>query len=186
MNYSTLLQRSTDWDTYKAIFDPAYPDPTDHVLTIGIVQMLWDRGEANGYTQHSADPATRIPDTPNHQVLIHEAFGDHQVANVATEVEARSSAPGCTARAADGRSSARHQLWGMEELEGRYDGSAIVVGTAVPRRRLPATSLASGRGPARRPARRRKRGEQKSEFLKRNGRVVDVCGGQPCTATPTP
>jgi len=23
MNYKHLLQRSTDWDTYKAIFDPA-------------------------------------------------------------------------------------------------------------------------------------------------------------------
>jgi hypothetical protein len=25
---------------------------------------------------------------------------------------------------------------------------------------------------------------QKSEFLKRNGRVVDVCDGKPCTADP--
>src|SRR5260370_36992602 len=81
--YIALLQRSTDWDTYVAIFFPAYPDPTDHVLNIGIIQMLWDRGEANGYAQHlTRDP---YPKAPTHQVLIHEAFRDHQVANVATE-----------------------------------------------------------------------------------------------------
>ena len=186
MNYSTLLQRSTDWDTYKAIFDPAYPDPTDNVLTLGIVQMLWDRGEANGYAQHlTRDP---YPDTPNHQVLIHEAFGDHQVANVATEVEARSlGARAHRPALADGRSSARHQLWGMEELEGQYDGSAIVVwdsGSPAP----PAGNVPprEGEDPHGDPRASKEAREQKSDFLKRNGRVVDVCGGKPCTATPTP
>jgi hypothetical protein len=186
MNYSTLLQRSTDWDTYKAIFDPAYPDPTDHVLTIGIVQMLWDRGEANGYAQHlTRDP---YPDTPNHQVLIHEAFGDHQVANVATEVEARSLGARVhrPALAAD-RSASRHQLWGLEELEGQYDGSAIVVwdsGAPAP----PAGNVAprEGEDPHGDPRASKEAREQKSEFLKRNGRVVDVCGGKPCTAQPAP
>jgi hypothetical protein len=186
MNYSTLLQRSTDWDTYKAIFDPAYPDPTDNVLTIGIVQMLWDRGEANGYAQHlTRDP---YPDTPNHQVLIHEAFGDHQVANIATEVEARSLGARVHRPAlADGRSSARHQLWGMEELSGQYDGSAIVVwdsGSPAP----PAGNVAprEGEDPHGDPRASKEAREQKSDFLKRNGRVVDVCSGQPCKASPTP
>jgi hypothetical protein len=186
MNYSTLLQRSTDWDTYKAIFDPAYPDPTDNVLTLGIVQMLWDRGEANGYAQHlTRDP---YPDTPNHQVLMHEAFGDHQVANIATEVEARSLGARVHRPAlADGRSSARHQLWGMEELSGQYDGSAIVVwdsGSPAP----PAGNVAprEGEDPHGDPRASKEAREQKSDFLKRNGRVVDVCSGQPCTASPTP
>jgi hypothetical protein len=186
MNYSTLLQRSTDWDTYKAIFDPAYPDPTDQVLTLGIVQMLWDRGEANGYAQHlTRDP---YPDTPNHQVLIHEAFGDHQVANVATEVEARSLGARVHRPAlADGRSPARHQLWGMEELEGQYDGSAIVVwdsGAPAP----PTGNVAprEGEDPHGDPRASKEAREQKSDFLKRNGQVVDVCGGQPCKASPTP
>ena len=49
--------------------------------------MLWDRSEPNGYAQHiTQDP---YPNTPAHKVLLHEAFGDHQVANVATEVETR-------------------------------------------------------------------------------------------------
>jgi hypothetical protein len=187
MNYSTLLQRSTDWDTYEAILDPAYPDQTEHALIIGIVQMLWDRGEANGYAQHlTRDP---YPDTPAHQVLIHEAFGDHQVANIATEVEARSL--GARAHrpplAAD-RSRSRHLLWGIEGIYAYpYNGSAIVVwdsGAPAP----PSGNLAprEGEDPHGDPRAAKQARQQKSEFLKRDGRVIDVCGGQPCTAAPTP
>ncbi len=182
MNYGTLLQRSTDWDTYKAIFDPAYPDPTDHVLAIGITQMLWDRGEADGYAQHlTRDP---YPHTPTHQVLIHEAFGDHQVANIATEVEARSIGARVHRPAlAAGRSPARQQLWGVGELDAPYDGSAIVVwdsGAPAP----PAGNVAprDGADPHGDPRRSKEARQQKSDFLERNGRVVDVCGGKPCTA----
>ena len=186
MNYSTLLQRSTDWDTYKAIFDPAYPDPTDHVLTIGIIQMLWDRGEADGYAQHlTRDP---YPGTPAHEVLIHEAFGDHQVANIATEVEARSIGARVHRPAlADGRSTSRQQLWGMEELDGPYGGSSIVVwdsGAPAP----PAGNVAprDGADPHGDPRRSKEARQQKSDFLKHNGRVVDVCAGKPCTAPAGP
>ena len=52
-----------------------------------MIQILWDRGEANGYAWHMT--RNPYPNTPRHTVLLHEAFGDHQVANVATEVEAR-------------------------------------------------------------------------------------------------
>ena len=52
-----------------------------------MIQLLWDRGEANGYVYHMVrDP---LPNTPKKTVLLHEAFGDHQVSNVATETEAR-------------------------------------------------------------------------------------------------
>ena len=48
---------------------------------------MWDRGEPDGYANHmTTDP---LPDTPAHKVLIEMAYGDHQVSNVATEVEAR-------------------------------------------------------------------------------------------------
>src|SRR5262249_60942636 len=94
-----------------------------------------DRGEANGYAQHlTRDP---YPNTPTHKVLIHEAFGDHQVANVATEVEARSlGARAHRPALKPGRAPARHELWGIEEIGGSsFDGSALVVwdsGTPAP------------------------------------------------------
>ena len=52
-----------------------------------MIQSMWDRGEPDGYANHmTTDP---LPGTPAHKVLIQMAWGDHQVANVATEVEAR-------------------------------------------------------------------------------------------------
>jgi len=185
MNYSTLLQRSTAWNTYKLVFEPAYPDPTDHALAIGLIQMLWDRGEANGYAQH----VTRDPyrDTPEHTVLMHEAFGDHLVNNSATEVEARVlGARAHRPALADGRSPARQPMWGIEGIDSYpYDGSAIVVwdsGALAP----PVGNIApsEGKNPHDDPRSSPQAREQKSQFLKRNGRVVDVCGRQPCSTAP--
>ena len=52
-----------------------------------MIQSLWDRGEPNGYANHmTTDP---LPGTPEHHVMIEMAYGDHQVANASTEVEAR-------------------------------------------------------------------------------------------------
>jgi hypothetical protein len=187
MNYSTLLQRSTDWDTYRAIFDPAYPDPTDSVLAVDLIQMLWDRGEADGYAQHlTRDP---YPHTPNHEVLMHEAFGDHQVANIATEVEARVvGARAHRPALATGRSPVRQQLWGIEGIDSYpYDGSAIVVwDSGAPPPPLGNVAPDDGDDPHGDPRASKEARQQKSDFLKRNGRVVDVCAGKPCAAQPVP
>jgi hypothetical protein len=52
-----------------------------------VIQMLWDRGETNGYAQHlTAHP---YPRTPQHTVLLLGAVGDHQVSEFALQVEAR-------------------------------------------------------------------------------------------------
>jgi hypothetical protein len=187
MNYSTLLQRSVDWDEYKAIFDPNYPDVSDHVLAIGLIQMLWDRGEGNGYAQHlTRDP---YPDTPEHTVLIHEAFGDHQVANIATEVQARVlGARVHRPPLESGRSPSRHQMWGIEGIDKYpYGGSALVVwDSGAPTPPTGNTAPRDGEDPHSDPRASKDAREQKSEFLKGNGRVVDVCGGKPCTAAPAP
>ena len=85
MNYSTLLTRSVDFDDYAAILYPSYPT-SRRPLLLAMIQMMWDRGEPNGYANHmTSDP---LPGTPAHHVLIEMAYGDHQVSNVATEVEA--------------------------------------------------------------------------------------------------
>ncbi|MBK8295059.1 MAG: hypothetical protein IPK93_09915 [Solirubrobacterales bacterium] len=91
MNYSTLLQRSVDSDKYFK--SPViglysnYPDLAERPILLSLVQLLWDRGEANGYAASmTTDP---LPDTPPHSVLLRAAFGDHQVTNYAAEAEAR-------------------------------------------------------------------------------------------------
>jgi hypothetical protein len=87
MNYSTLLTRSVDFSDYALILYPSYPVEDQRPLLLSMIQMMWDRGEPNGYAAHMT--TNPLPDTPAHKVLIEMAFGDHQVANVATEVEAR-------------------------------------------------------------------------------------------------
>ena len=90
MNYSTLLNRSSDWEVPGVYSVPLYamfPNKIEEQLVMGLIQMLWDRAEADGYAQHmTTDP---LPNTPTHQVLMHAAFGDFQVTNFAAETEAR-------------------------------------------------------------------------------------------------
>jgi hypothetical protein len=87
MNYSTLLQRSVDFDTYAQIMYNAYPDELQRPLILSLIQLLWDRGEADGYAWHMT--SRPYANTPPHEVILSMAHGDHQVTNWATLVEAR-------------------------------------------------------------------------------------------------
>ena len=91
INYSTLLRRSVDSDEYfklenLGLYDN-YPNELERPLLLSTMQLLWDRGEGNGYAHHMTDDP--LPNTPDHDVLLQLAYGDHQVSNVAAEVEAR-------------------------------------------------------------------------------------------------
>jgi len=114
MNYSVLLRRSIEFDEFAPLFEAAYPDELDQQIGLALAQMLWDRGENQGYAQHlSADP---YADTPAKPVLLLEAFGDHQVANVATENLARTIGAGVRSPARpDGRATAVEPFWGHQE-----------------------------------------------------------------------
>src|SRR3712207_2673163 len=73
--------------SYGDVYYTTYPNKLEQQIGFAMIQMLWDRGEANGYAHHmTSDP---LAGTPAHEVLLHVAYGDHQVANVAAEVEAR-------------------------------------------------------------------------------------------------
>jgi len=91
INYSTLLRRSVDSDEYFK--DPTiglyknYPDLASRPLLLALMQLLWDRGEGNGYANNLTD--NPLPNTNQHDVLMRVALGDHQVTNFAAEVEAR-------------------------------------------------------------------------------------------------
>jgi hypothetical protein len=87
MNYSVLLPRSVDFDPFASILYPSYPNQTARPLAIDLIQMLWDRGEPDGYAQRMT--TNPLPDTPAHQVLMDVAFGDHQVSDYQADVEAR-------------------------------------------------------------------------------------------------
>ncbi|MGQ2998668.1 hypothetical protein [Variovorax sp.] len=186
MNYSLLLERSADFPEFATMVYAAYPDSLDQQFIFSLWQTLWDRAEANGYAQAMTDKP--LPGTPAHKVLMHVAFGDHQVTMWSAEVEARTIGAKlyCPATA-----SGRHpdavpyfQLSCMDLGAGGYDGSAMVVWDSGPGRLPPPPqdNLAPTAGsdphedPRATPAAR----QQKSEFLRSTGKVVDVCGGAPC------
>ena len=87
MNYSVLLPRSVDFDEFAAILYPSYPDEEARPLIFDMMQLLWDRGEPDGYAERMT--TNPLPDTPAHQVLMDIAFGDHQVTDYQADVEAR-------------------------------------------------------------------------------------------------
>jgi hypothetical protein len=181
MNYSLLLRRSIDFDTYAAILDPAYPDVLEQNLGISLIQMLWDRAENDGYAQHlTTDP---YADTPEHQVLLNVALGDHQVTMWAAEIMARTIGASVHQPAVEeGRHPDTEPYWGLPAIEDYpFDGSALVVwdsGAAVP----PTTNEPPREGvdPHEDPRAAAANREQKFAFLF-DEELVDVCGG-PCTA----
>jgi hypothetical protein len=177
MNYSTLLNRSVDWEgeIYSDPMYAAYTDPVERQLIFALIQMLWDRGEANGYAHHMTDDP--YENTPAHDVMLQVAFSDHQVTNVAAEVEARTiGAPIMT----PGLGPNRH--WEMDPYFADtatypYDGSALVYwdsGNATPPNgNVPASQNGD---PHSHPRREAAASWQEAHFLL-TGQMYDVCGG---------
>jgi hypothetical protein len=205
MNYSTLLQRSVDFDMYAqgnvegvetplGLYDN-YPDELDRQLVFGFMQMLWDRADPNGYAHHmTSDP---LPNTPSHEVLMHVGFGDHQVADVSAEVQARTIGarihrPGLAAdrpRYSDRPypdEPAPAPFQGIDSLGApgySADGSGIVFWDTRKTPPPPAGNVPprEGEDPHEMPRRSAAARRQKDAFLRPDGKVIDVCGG-PCGA----
>ena len=113
--YNLMLPRSVNWLAFEDVFHGAYPDPVDRMVALELIQLLWDRGENAGYVQHlTADP---YPGVSPKTVLLIEAFGDHQVPNVSTEVLARTIGAAVRRPALrDGRSSDVEPMWGIDDV----------------------------------------------------------------------
>jgi hypothetical protein len=181
MNYSLLLTRSSDFPEYASVLYPSYPNEIHHPLVLALIQMLWDRSEPNGYARHIvSDP---LPNTPAKSVLLHEAFGDFQVANVATEIEARTMGIHIHQPAlAPMRHTDVNPYFGIPAIPSYpFSGSALIVwddGTAAP----PTTNTPPivGTDPHGRPRNSVAGRQQKSDFLQVGGQVTDVCVGLPC------
>ncbi|MFM7684394.1 MAG: hypothetical protein ACKPDI_00520 [Actinomycetota bacterium] len=187
INYSLLLTRSSDWPEFQAIFDTAYTDPVDRVLALQLSQLLWDRGENNGYAQHLTDDIYPGTDEAK-KVLLVQAFGDHQVANVSTEVLARTIGAAVHEPAlAPGRSADVDPQWGIPALDHSAQGNAAVVvwdfGTPHPPTvNLPPTDPEYGRDPHGAGSDEPLVLQQALTFLL-TGEVPDVCDGKPCVST---
>jgi hypothetical protein len=195
MNYSVLLPRSVDFDPFAQVFYPSYPNETARPLILDLIQMLWDRGEPNGYAHRITDDP--LPDTPRHQALLNVAFGDHQVTIYQADVMARTI--GAAAHRPvlyPGRWPDTDVLWGVPSIRRYpYTGSAIYYWDAGPVRPDPLNPEAvigtkpppyenvpnrSGQDPHGAPRATPAEQQLVSDFF--DGAILqrDDCGGGPC------
>ncbi len=184
MNYSTLLNRSVDWEgelaleadipAYAVPYYESYREPMERQLGFALLQMLWDRGEANGYAAHmTSDP---YPNTPAHEIMLQAAFSDHQVTNHAAEVEARTIGAAIMPGLAEGRHWAMNPYWSSGATY-PLQGSTLVYwdsgNVTPPNGNLPPSQGGDPHGhPRSEPA----ASWQEAHFLL-TGWMVDVCGG---------
>jgi hypothetical protein len=217
MNYSTLLQRSTDWGTgqtpkpeadlpeYSYFMYTAYPDFLQRQLVLSMIQMQWDRAEANGYALHMTDDP--YPNTPAHEVTLNGGIGDHQVAQIAAETEARTI--GASAHfpyTQPGRDLDQgNPIYGVPPITSYpFHGSAIIEWDIGPPRLINGKKTDDGtpfgtppppnenrpqsrefQDPHEYPRKQPNGRVQKSAFFSPGGLVIDPCPGVPCLADPT-
>jgi hypothetical protein len=198
MTYSLLLTRSVDFDQYANLaLYPSYPDQLTHPLALTLIQMLWDRGETNGYAHRMT---TRpLPNTPPHKVLLNVAFGDHQVTTWAADNEARTiGAKAHTPVVFRGRWPNVDQLFGIPRIKSYpFRGSAIVYWDSGPTRTNPSPPPPqlgtdppplenvpdrSGKDPHSGPRLTVAEQQMVSDFLRPDSQshITDTCSGGPC------
>jgi hypothetical protein len=197
MNYSVLLPRSVDYDAFAGLLNASYTDPLERPLLLSLIQMLWDRGEPNGYAHRMT--SNPLPGNPAHKVLMNIALGDHQVTNFQADVEARTIGASTHTPILDpGRWPDYDILWNVPAIGGYpFDGSAAIYGDIGPVRANPSppptnigvppppftnTPNRAGEDPHGAPRGAPLALQLISDFLQPNGAVTNVCGSSPCYA----
>jgi len=124
MNFSMLLQRSTQFTAFEALLGAiGLNDPMDRILGLGLFHELWVSAEPAGYARHiTTDP---LPGSGGPaRVLMSVAWLDKQVSNQATEITARTlGIPNLTGSIAQG-------FQGIPDVDTDIDGpqdSAMVI-----------------------------------------------------------
>jgi hypothetical protein len=199
-NYSLLLQRSTDFDSFFEIIRIYLPGTHDQAVALLAIQLLWDAVDPVTHYRHLAQAP--YPNTPAHAVLMDPAKGDWQVANVTNEILARSKV-GVALMAGYGKPVAL-----VEPQAYPYTGSGIVMwdyGNSWPSlgNKPPAKDVVGPCGPNdscgkdqvcakvdgnkqcvledphESPRRSPEHTQQMLHFF-RTGEIIDVCGGDGC------
>ena len=192
-NFSLLMRRSNAWPTYSIFMYPEYPNTLDRNVIFSMIQMLWDRGETNGYANHiTSDP---LPGSFTKKVLIHGAVGDKTVSensleNLARTLEVKLKIPAIVS----GRHIAVEPYYGIEEIEitseSSFDGSALVMWDSgplpidnhdgVPLRPIGNIADEQGHNAHTMPFSETAARQQKAAFMRKDGSIIDVCDGAPC------
>ncbi len=117
MPYSLLLNRSVDFAPFFLLLKGGYQTSRNMQIAMGLLQMLWDRTEPTGYAPYvHGNP---LPNTPDHEVLLHVAIGDYQVTPLGAHMIARSVG-------AKNLTPVNRSIFGIEEAAGPFSGSGMV------------------------------------------------------------
>lgn len=185
MDYALLLPRSIDFIPFFLLLDKVYPSKSEQQVIFDLLQMLWDRGETDGYVENlTSNP---LPGTPPHQVLMQMAFGDHQVSNLATEIEARTLGAGVHVPELRPGRETGNPFWGLQPIVSYpYTGSAALfvwddTNVVTP----PSTNVPPTKGPDPHDSvpRAVPAAQQQLITFLETGTVIDPCGNSPCTTT---
>ncbi len=183
--YSLMMARSHDFKDLKAILDNTYPHQRDQQVLLALSQSFWDFADPIGFVAHTLKDRLPGPDgkplSPRH-VLQQESENDAQVPNVATRVVVRTMGlPLLT--------PSINSPWGIPAMAGPLD-SAFTQWDCRPMPApppwdspSPVEGVGDWMGYSAHEAIRRypKLIDQLAAFLKPDGKVVDTCGGQPCS-----
>jgi hypothetical protein len=184
--FSMMIERSADFTSFAQLIGQTYPDKLGYQVGIALIQMLWDRGEPDGYVDHlTGNP---LPGTPAKHVLVQMVFGDHQVPNIAAETLARTlGLSAYTPELAGGRDPDVTPFWGIPAI-GTFPFSSNSLfmwdsGAAPPP--LANTPPPSGHDPHDDLSVTAASEELATDFLL-TGHVTNVCAGSPCVAQQHP
>jgi hypothetical protein len=190
-----LIQRSSDFTPFKQVLDGGYPDPSLYPLITDLMQQLWDRGDPDGYAAYMTSHP--LPGTLAHKVLMQIAYGDFQVSMYSGAAEARTIGASAVQPALDPvRARDKNLFYGLPAVQSYpFNGSAVEIWDSGPARVQPppvgnTPPVANEPGPSTHPPYNIDPHEdprhtpaaqtQISDFLKPNGAVTSVCGGNPC------
>ena len=171
INYSLMLERSSNWPTYRLIMAGAYQDKLDVAILIGVMQMMWDATDPVGTAHVMLEPGA-IPGTPDKQLVMQISVADNQVPNVASEYQARTMGIPILGPAV-------YAPYEVPEVTGPLTGSALVIFDgglpAMPLTNTPPQDLGAHTMPRNQPAAWR----QMAQFYT-SGEIMNSCGETAC------
>lgn len=166
--WSTMIQRSSNWNTYGAGLATGYPSYLDAQTLLTLSQTLWDISDPIAFAPHLIkDP---FPGTEAKKILYQEAVGDSQVPNVASEKMVRAAGlPLLTPSV--------REVYGVETVESAPSALTIwdeKVAAVPPRTNIPPPEDNGTHGSIRKlPALM----QQISRFLWGDHKIVNTCSG---------
>lgn len=174
--YSWVWQRSVDADAFTDFLKIALPgSPLDFQIMLQIIQLHWDRSEPSGFVRSMRGET--LPNTPEHNVLMHVAIGDHEVPTILAHAMARAIGVNLV-RSNDPVQPFPREVFGLPTADTPIVGESgmIEYDFALPPESLTNTPTTAGCNPHDRVRELTPSFEQQDTFF-RTGRIEWFCDG---------